>query len=383
LYQEHCVTRAGFEMAYSILYHVNPPTRTIATEPSERENDRAPLAAEMNGALDFPRRRRHLKTGDLKAGGDYLSSRRAVMHNADMTLSMARPRENASDFYSNGDADELAFFHKGSGRLESQFGVVEFGERDYVLIPRACIHRWRFDSPEVEMLVFEGRRDIQIPAWYKNDFGQLRMDAPYTYRDFRLPDRMPWTPDEPLPSPEGPGGFRVVVKSQDRLSDHYFEHYPLDVVGWDGWVYPIAFNIMDYQPKTGAIHLPPTIHTTFASRSDARGVGARYVICSFVPRMLDYREGAIPCPYHHSSPDCDEMLFYVDGNFTSRRGIQPGSISLHPTGIPHGPHPGTYEKSIGVKRTDELAVMMDTYTPMRLTEIGKAIEAPEYQETWL
>jgi homogentisate 1,2-dioxygenase len=173
------------------------------------------------------------------------------------------------------------------------------------------------------------------------------------------------------------------VKSQDRLSDHYFEHYPLDVVGWDGWVYPIAFNIMDYQPKTGAIHLPPTIHTTFASRSDARGVGARYVICSFVPRMLDYREGAIPCPYHHSSPDCDEMLFYVDGNFTSRRGIQPGSISLHPTGIPHGPHPGTYEKSIGVKRTDELAVMMDTYTPMRLTEIGKAIEAPEYQETWL
>lgn len=383
VYQEHAITRAGFERGYSILYHVNPPTREIVTEKSILDGSKFVPTAAPNGDLDFPRRRRHLVTQEIEEGGDYLGSRTAIMFNKDVTVSIARPNVNSKDFFANGDADELIFFFKGRGKLESMYGMVDFEENDYLLIPRSTIHRFHFESDEVYAVIFEGHADIQIPAWFKNDDGQLKMDAPFCYRDFKLPTHMPWTPDDPLPEPDQDRGFKLVIKRMGRVSDHYFEHYPLDVVGWDGWVYPIAFNILDYQAKAGHVHLPPTTHTTFASNSGKTGVGARYVICSFVPRMVDFHKEAIPCPYNHSSPDCDEILFYVQGNFTSRKGIGPGSISLHPTGLPHGPHPGTYEKSIGERSTSELAVMMDTYTPLQLTYAGAGIEVKDYHETWI
>lgn len=382
LYQEHCFTRAGFEKAYSILYHQSPPTTVRSTEVSPLDGSKFVPHALPNGELDFPRRRRHFISQRIQPGGDILASRTAIMYNKDITVSLARPTENSDDFFSNGDADELIFFFKGSGTVETMFGNLDFGELDYLLIPRATVHRYRFNPGEVHALIFEGHADIQIPAWFKNDFGQLKMDAPFCYRDFRLPQVMPWTEDKPTPASSDERGHKIVVKRKGRICNHWMEHYPLDVVGWDGWVYPLVFNINDYQAKAGLTHLPPTTHTTWASKSDPHGVGARYVICSFVPRMVDFHPQAIPCPYNHSSPDCDEILFYVKGNFTSRKGIGPGSISLHPTGIPHGPHPGTYEASIGHRETNEMAVMMDTFTPLELTHAGSDIEAKEYNESW-
>ena len=385
LYQEHCLTRAGFDKAYSILYHHNPPTVELATAASALDGTDFVPQALPNGELDFPRRRRHVDTCLHQPGGTWLGNRKAAMYNDDMIVSIARPLENSPEFFSNGDADELVFFQEGSGRLESVFGVLEFQQGDYVLIPRATVHRFVFDfekSP-VYALVFEGLEDIQIPPYFRNEFGQLKLDAPYSHRDFKRPERLCWDPATPLPmAPEG-HGYKLVIKRVGRLSDHVMKHYPLDIVGWDGWVYPIAFNIMDYQPKTGQIHLPPTSHTTFSSACGVHGEHCRYVICSFVPRKVDYHERSIPCPYNHSSPDCDEILFYVRGNFTSRKGIHPGSISLHPTGLPHGPHPGAYEASIGSTETHELAVMMDTFKPLRLTRYGASIEVGDYHETWI
>lgn len=383
LFQEHCLTRAGFEKAYSILYHVNPPTREVGTSRSHLDGTEFLPLAEPNGELDFPRRRRHVNTNLHKPGGDWLNNRKAILYNADMTVSLARPKENSPDFFSNGDADELVFFFRGSGTLESVFGNVDFEEGDYVLIPRSTIHRFNFDfsKGEVFALVMEGHADIQVPPYFRNEFGQLTLEAPYCHRDFRRPEQLSWNLDGRLP--ESPEGFKVVIKRVGRISDHYMKHYPLDVVGWDGYVYPMVFPILNYQPKTGMIHLPPTVHTTFSSACGPKGEGTRYVICSFVPRKVDYYPGSIPCPYNHSSPDCDEILFYVRGNFTSRKGIEPGSISLHPTGLPHGPHPGAYEASIGSTETHELAVMMDTFKPLALTTYGASIEVGDYHETWV
>lgn len=385
LYQEHCITRAGFEKAYSILYHVHPPTREIAVTPSPLDGtDFLPLAA-PNGDLDYPRRRRHLDTNRVPEGGMWLSARRAVLYNEDVTTSIARPVENTPDFFSNGDADELVFVFQGEGVLESYFGDLPFGPQDYVLIPRGTIHRFRFDFSKgpVFALVIEGHHDIQIPPYFRNEAGQLKMEAPYSHRDFRRPEQLSWDPSGPLPSPPDARGFKTVLKRQGRISDHYTAHYPCDVVGWDGYVYPVVFPILNYQPKAGLVHLPPNTHTTFSSVCDLNGANTRYVVCSFVPRMVDFHPLAIPCPYNHSSPDCDEILFYVAGNFISRKGIKPGSVSLHPTGIPHGPHPGAYEGSIGHRETKELAVMMDTYIPLRLTYYGAKIEVEGYHETWL
>jgi len=383
LYQEHCLTRAGFDKSYSILYHQNPPTVELATATSPLDgSDFIPQFA-PNGELDFPRRRRHIDTTKLRPGGTWLSSRKAIMANDDITLAMAKPTENSADIFNNGDGDELVFFLEGSGRLESVMGVLEFRELDYVLVPRGVPHRFVFNEGPVSALIFEGHDDIEIPPFFRNEFGQLKLEAPYCHRDFRRPDRLVWDRHQPLPTATEGHGFKVVIKRVGRISDHILKHFPFDVVGWDGWVYPIAFNIMDYQPRTGLIHLPPTIHTTFSSTCGPTGTGCKYVICSFVPRKVDYHPKSIPCPYNHSSPDCDEMLFYVKGNFTSRKGIHPGSISLHPTGLPHGPHPGAYEASIGTTETHELAVMMDTFRPLGLTNAGAELEVTDYHETWI
>jgi homogentisate 1,2-dioxygenase len=371
LLMEQCLTREGFEGPFSILYFRVPPTDENAVEklairgfcPFE------PLAEQ-------PLYRRHLRTSELKIEGDFLDARRVVLFNSDVHISMVKPTRRSPRFFANGDGDELYFVFKGAGRFETQFGVLPFREHDYVYVPRAVPYRIHFeDGVAPEFLVFEGRVFIDVPKEFRNRTGQITMYAPYTHRDFHAPERLlAYDAAEHGKSP-----FKLVIKREDVLTVHLYQHFPYEIVGWDGYVYPFTFNIHDYQPKTGLIHLPPTIHLTFA--------GNDFVVCSFVPRKVDYcdREGmkAIPCPYGHASVHMDEILFYVDGNFTSRRGIMPGSISLHPAGIPHGPHPGTYEKSIGTDRTGELAVMCDTYKQLHLTKAAHEIEDKDYHLTWV
>ena len=258
--------------------------------------------------------------------------------------------------------------HAGSGRLECPLGVLRFAANDYVYVPQGMPHRFVLDGP-AHLLTIEACSPLRIPSQYRSDEGQISMYAPYTHRDFREPE---W----PEGGPEALGApRRLIVQSGGALTAFELSHDPFDVVGWDGQLWPFAFPILAFQPKTGLVHLPPTIHTTFA--------GAGYVVCSFVPRAVDFHERAIPCPYPHSSPDCDEILFYVDGNFISRKGVGPGSISLHPRGLPHGPHPGTYEASIGAKRTEELAVMVDTFKPLLPTAHAAAIEDEGYNLSWV
>lgn len=370
LLMEHCHTREGFEGPFSILYYRIPPTDENAVEKLA-----IPGFCPFERLAEQPLHRRHIKTFDLKLRGDFLDARRTLMFNSDVQIGMVKPTEASTRFLANGDGDELFFVFKGSGRFETLFGVLPFREHDYVHIPRATPYRIRWDGENPEMLVFEGRGFIDIPKEWRNRSGQITMYAPFTHRDFHLPQSL-LTYSE---AEHGRAPFKLVVKRDDTLTVHLHPHFPYDVVGWDGFVYPFTFNVHDYQPKTSTIHLPPTIHLTFA--------GNEFVVCSFVPRKVDYynRDGskAIPCPYGHASVHMDEILFYVDGNFTSRRGILPGSISLHPAGIPHGPHPGTYEKSVGTDRTSELAVMCDTYKQLYLTSVAHEVEDKDYHLTWV
>jgi homogentisate 1,2-dioxygenase len=378
LYNEHCFTRAGFSRSYSILYHRVAPTRLRGTGPSPLDGTDFVARAAADTQNDYPLRRRHVDTNLMKPGGTLLESRRCFMYNQDMHISIARPTEGGGEqFFANGDGDELYFFHEGSGWVETSFGRLDFARQDYVLIPRGCLYRFHFDKGEVFTIIFEGRANIEVPAEFRNPEGQLKLEAPYSHRDFKRPARLMVEPDEALPSGDG---WTLAVKRLDRISEHYYDHYPCDAAGWDGVVYPVAFPIRKYQAKAGLVHLPPNSHTTFSSW--ATGGDLAYVICSFVPRTVDFHEHAIPCPYNHSSPNADEILFYVEGNFISRKGIGPGSVSLHPTGMPHGPHPGAYEKSIGHRQTGELAVMCDTFHPLLLTNYGLSLEVPGYNESW-
>jgi len=370
LLMEQCHTREGFEGPFSILYFRVPPTDENAVERTA-----VPGFCPFEPLADQPLHRRHIKTPELQLAGDFLDARRTLLFNGDVHIGMVKPTARSARFLANGDGDELYFVHQGSGRFETLFGVLPFREHDYVHVPRATPYRIEWDGPDPQFLVFEGRGFIDIPKEFRNRSGQITMYAPYTHRDFRVPETLLAYNE----TSHGRAPFRLVVKRNDELTVHLHDHFPYEVVGWDGFAYPFTFNIHDYQPKTGLIHLPPTIHITFA--------GNNFVVCSFVPRKVDYyaSEGAkaIPCPYGHASVHMDEILFYVAGNFTSRRGIAGGSISLHPAGIPHGPHPGTYEKSIGHDRTSELAVMCDTYQPLRLTSVARAIEDPDYHMTWV
>lgn len=370
LLMEQMVTREGFNGPFSILYYRIPPTDEFEVEPLS-------LAGFCPFELvrEQPLHRRHIKTQDLAPAGDFLTGRRTLLVNRTIQIGLAKPREAARDFFSNADGDECWFVKEGSGRLESIYGVVSFRPHDYLLIPKSTPYRIQLDGDRGTLLVFEGRPWIGVPKQFRNTWGQITDYAPYSHRDFRAPTellRCGPAEREALP-------FRLVVKAGDELTVHKYRHFPLDVVGWDGLVYPVAFSIHDYQPKTGLVHLPPTIHTTFA--------GEDFVICSFVPRQVDYYERgevrAIPCPYAHASVDMDEILYYVEGNFTSRKGIASESISLHPLGVTHGPHPGTYERSIGTRRTDELAVMCDAYTPFRLTTIAASVEDRGYHTSWV
>jgi len=370
LLMEHCHTREGFEGAFSILYYRTPPTDENAVEKLA-----IPGFCPFEPLAEQPLHRRHIKTQDMKLKGDFLDARRVLMFNSDVQISMVKPTEKTPRFFSNGDGDELYFVNRGKGRIETLFGVLPFKDRDYLLIPRSTPYRIHWDGPDPDFLVFEGRGFIDVPKEWRNRHGQITMYAPYSHRDFHGPTELL----KYDPALHGSGTFKLVVKRDDVLTVHLHKHFPFEVVGWDGTVYPVAFNIHDYQPKTSTIHLPPTIHLTFA--------GNDFVVCSFVPRKVDYfdrgESKAIPCPYGHASVHMDEILFYVAGNFTSRRGIDSGSISLHPAGIPHGPHPGTYEKSVGHDRTSELAVMCDTYKTLKLTTVAHELEDKDYHLTWL
>ncbi len=367
---EHCFTRQGFDDAYSILYHRHSPAREVPTRPSMLT-----WRAEERSRLE-PLRRVHLLSTKLPTGGSWLESRTPMLLGDDIVISVARPDKDAPYFTANGDGDEMLFFYKGGALVETPFGVQEANELDYLWIPRSCPYRLTFKDHKPgdgahHVLVVESKGGWRVPGQFRNPAGQLTFDAPYSHRDFGRPTRLV----DPAKDAQGSKSpWTVVIKRMDRLTQRTLDHHPCDVVGWDGFVYPTTFPILNYQPKTGKVHLPPTIHITWSAP------GA--VMCSFVPRKVDYADGAIPCPYPHSSVDCDEFLLYVRGNFTSRKGVGPGSVSLHPAGLPHAPQPGSYQASIGSTETDELAVMIDTFRPLIPTSWALEVEDEKYMESW-
>ena len=360
IFYEEVVTTAGFGRAYSIAYHLRPPTRVSAVEPAGR----VPVELADEPAL----RHHHIPTGTMPAGGDPVTGRVALLANDDVVLSRCRPTEPQANLFRNAAADELLFVHRGQGRVLSMFGAVTFRPYDYVVIPRCTTYRLEFDAdPEPDLLVIEATGDLGIPARYVNPDGQLRLGAPFSERDLH-------GPTEPLVI-DREEETAVIVKDGARLTRYTLAHHPFDVVGWDGMVYPYTFNADDFEPITGTVHQPPPVQQTF----EAPG----FVVCTFAPRMLDTHPEAIKVPYAHSNVESDEVLYYVRGRFGSRRGVEPASLTLHPRGIPHGPHPGTILASRTQTRTDELAVMMDTFRPLRLTERARAWDDPAYPGSWL
>ena len=356
---EECFTRDGFDGPFSILYHVERPH--LQRPAAARHGWLGPGVAADDGR---PLAKRHYRSGELSRGGAPVDGFQPMLHNADLIAGVAFPDREDPVYVSDADGDLLVYVHQGGGTLRTPFGDLAFTAGDYVAVPRALIHRFIPDGTPQHWFWLECD-DLHLLKQWRNPAGQLRMDAPYCHRDFRRPTFV---------GPTDEGLRELVVKQRGRWHGFSVATSPLDVVGWDGSVYPWAFPILAFQPRVSSVHLPPTWHGTFAAKGT--------LVCSFVPRLLDFAPDAIPCPYPHSSPSCDEIIFYCDGNFTSRRGVGPGSLSHHPAGIPHGPHPGSYEKSIGATRTDELAVMLDTYRPLTATAAAKGVEDPGYMESF-
>ena len=360
LYHEEVMGIHGFAGIQSILYHLYPPT---AVRRIEKETE-----VQIEYVDDAPLQPRHLRSAPIPAGGDAVYGRIPLMGNSDVVLYVARPTEAMDYWYKFAHGDDILFIHEGTGTLESQFGVLRYRPGDYLVIPTGVI--WRLipdEDVEQRLLVVESYGHVTPPKRYLNNYGQFLEHSPYCERDIRPPDDLV-TFDET-------DEFEVHVKARNVITRFVYDHHPLDVVGWDGHLWPFAFNIEDFEPITGRVHQPPPVHQTFD--------GPGYVLCSFVPRLFDYHPLAIPAPYNHSNVDSDEVLYYVEGNFMSRKGIERASLTIHPNGIPHGPHPGTYEGSIGKKETHELAVMVDTYRPLRMTRQSQEIEDPDYAYSWL
>ena len=356
---EECLTRDGFEGAYSLLYHELRPHEALPAEVAH--GYAAPVAAEVN------LQRRHFQTQDFpRLGGPPVDARRPLLFNKDVVITHVTPDEADPVYVTNADGDDLYWIFEGGGTLRSVFGDLPFRQGDYVQVPRGVLHRFVPDGSPQTWLHIECRGGLHLPSQWRNPVGQLRMDAPFCHRDFHAPAFV---------GPIDEGIREHVVKRDDTWYGFAHPHSPLDVVGWDGATYPWTFHILDFQPRAGLVHLPPTWHGTFATR------GA--LICSFVPRAVDFHPEAIPCPYPHSSVEVDEFLFYAAGNFTSRKGVGPGSVSLHPSGIPHGPHPGAYEGSIGHRETNELAVMLDCYERLVPTKTAVEVEDPGYHESFI
>ncbi len=359
LYTEEVIGAEGFSGISSIAYHIHPPTMV------ERILDSIPYS--VTYADENALRHRHLRGSDVERGGDWLTGRRYIMGNADVRLALCSPEEEMDVFYRNASSDELVFVHEGEGVLESFFGDLAFRPGDYVHIPRTITHRWRFSGESApRLLVIESSSEIRYPKRYRNAMGQLLEHSPYCERDVRPPAELRTIDEE--------GEFEVRIAKNGALHRYVYRYHPFDVVGWDGYMYPYALSIHDFEPITGRIHQPPPVHQMFEAHN--------FVVCSFVPRLFDYHPDAIPAPYNHSNIDSDEVLFYAEGDFMSRKGIERGSFTLHPGGIPHGPHPGMAEASIGKKGTEELAVMVDTFRPLHLTHAALAVEDRDYAYSW-
>lgn len=358
LYREEVMGLEGFSGIQSILYHHFLPPRVLRVE------DLGPAAPEF---IDYgPIRHRAFATASAPKGGDPIEARRYLLGNSDVLLGISRPTKSMSYFYRNSQAYEVWFAHEGSGTLRSQFGRLAFGPGDYIVIPYGTTWQLELGEAEARFLVIESPTQIKPPRRYVNKAGQLLEHAPYCERDIRVP--------EVLETHIETGEFETRVKVRDRMTRHVLDFHPLDVVGWDGHLYPWIFNIGDFEPITGRLHMPPPIHQTFE--------GWNFVVCSFVPRLFDYHPEGIPAPYNHSNVNSDEVLYYCQGNFMSRRGIDQYDISLHPYGLPHGPQPGATEASIGKEATEELAVMVDTFHPLHLTSLALELEKEEYQDSW-
>jgi homogentisate 1,2-dioxygenase len=350
----------GFDGMYSNIYHENRPTQV---KEIKDQYSVAPKIAKGNNLRSFK-----FKGFEVKPEKDFLDSRKTILTNSDCSIVLAAPQESQEDyFYKNSNADELIFIHKGTGKLRTFLGNLDFKYGDYLLIPRGIIYKIDFDTEDNRLFIVESHRPIYTPKRYRNWFGQLLEHSPYCERDIRRPKELE-THDEK-------GDFLVKVKKGDDIFEMVYATHPFDVVGYDGYNFPYAFSIHDFEPITGRIHQPPPVHQTF--ETDAM------VVCSFVPRLYDYHPDSIPAPYNHSNIDSDEVLYYVDGDFMSRNDVKPGYISLHPAGIPHGPHPGAAERSIGKTETEELAVMVDTFKPLQVTEDALKIADGSYYQSWL
>lgn len=358
LHHEHLVGNEGFTGPSSLLYHLHPPT----TIKSVRRIKEIKYEGEPHRLL----KHRHFRTAGFLAGGSPTLDRKLVMYNDDIAVHFAVPTVDDAHFYRNAQGDEVVYVAEGEGTLETQFGDLPIVPGDYLVIHRGILHRYKFTKP-ARLLIFESRGYVRPPSRYLNDYGQIVEGAPYSERDIRVPRELK-TFDEL-------GDFPVIVKQFNGLQEFILDHHPFDVVGWDGMFYPWAFNIHDFEPIVGRVHQPPPVHQTFQ--------GDGFVICSFCPRPYDFHPEAVPAPYNHSNVDSDEVLFYASSEFMSRKGIEYGSITLHPDGIPHGPHPGRAEASIGAKATNELAVMMDSFRPMKVAREFLGFEDAQYQFSWI
>ena len=360
LYQEELFGTLGFAGMSSLIYHINPPT--IVTEPVKSYDVSPKIAVEKNmKAWSF-------KGFSLPQGEEYIDSRKTLFVNNSLHIGLAAPKTFSKDhFYKNGDADEMLFVHRGEGVMKTMYGNIPFGYGDYLIIPRGTVYQIEFSTTDNRLLYIESFDPIYTPNRYRNNFGQLLESSPYCERDFRKP--------QDLQTHDEKGEFLVKIKKQGMMYEYVYGRHPFDAVGWDGYNYPYAFNIFNFEPITGRVHLPPPIHQQWEA--------AGFVVCSFMPRMYDYHPKAIPAPYHHSNVDSEEILYYVEGDFMSRNNIEQGQLTLHPGGIPHGPHPGAYERSVGKKSTEEVAVMIDPFAPMMITEEAMKLEVDDYYKSWM
>lgn len=360
LYAEQLVSTEGFSDVYSLTYHCHPPTKV-------KQIDKH-YSVEPKIAVGDNMQHRGFEGFNIKPEEDYLKSRKAVLVNNDLHVILAAPQNSMKGyFFKNSGADEMIFIHEGNGILKTMYGSIEFGYGDYLIIPRGTIYKIEFKNKNNRLFIVESFTPIVPPKRYLNKYGQLLEHSPFCERDIRQPKN--------LETIDRKGDYLVLIKKLGNIYPYHYATHPFDVVGWDGYHYPWAFSIHDFEPITGRVHQPPPVHQTFEAHN--------FVVCSFVPRLFDYHPKSIPAPYNHSNVDSDEVLYYVEGEFMSRKNVSKGLISLHPIGIPHGPHPGTVEKSIGAKETKELAVMVDTFRPLHLTEDAMKIEDKNYFRSWM
>ncbi|MEI7979597.1 MAG: homogentisate 1,2-dioxygenase [Bacteroidota bacterium] len=360
LYHEELFGTEGFSGMSSLVYHINPPTRV--------KEKGIPYSVKPEIAIEDNLQNRSYQSFNAKPANDYLESRKTLFVNDDMTIGVAAPIEGTNKyFFKNADADEMLFIHKGNGEIKTMYGNISFSYGDYIIIPRGTVYQINFETNENRILIVESHGPIETPERYRNKYGQFLEHSPFCERDFRAPMNME-THDED-------GEFLINIKKRGLIYPYIYENHPFDLIGWDGCSYPYAFSIFNFEPITGRIHMPPPIHQTF--------MGKNFVICSFVPRLYDYHPNAIPAPYHHSNVDSDELLYYVDGDFMSRNNIEKGQITLHPGGLPHGPHPGAIERSIGKTSTNELAVMIDPFNPVKITKEAMDLEFDDYYHSWV